>query len=110
MKAKVFIIFNRDKIFIYTTMALRDWVRNDGYIDSYPGPLPPLSQEERDKEVIMLVRDIQFQDIHSGGYNRFPTLYDVALANKGKNYIPVTDNTKLIQDPPNPNAFRNKNY
>lgn len=88
-------------------MALRDWVRNDGYVESYPVPSPPT---QRDEEFIMLVRDIQFQDIQNGSYNRFPTLYDVALANKGKNYIPVTDNTKLIQDPPNPNAFRNKNY
>ena len=88
-------------------MALKDWVRNDGYVESYPLPSPP---EQRVEEFIMLVRDIQYQDIQSGAYNRFPTLYDVALANKGKNYIPVTDNTKLIQDPPNPNAFRNKNY
>jgi hypothetical protein len=88
-------------------MALRDWVRNDGYVESYPVPSPP---PQRAEEFIMLVRDIQFQDIQTGAYNRFPTLYDVALANKGKNYIPVTDNTKLIQDPPNPNAFRNKNY
>jgi len=88
-------------------MALRDWVRNDGYVESYPVPSPPT---QRDEEFIMLVRDIQFNDIHSGAYNRFPTLYDVALANKGQNYIAVTNNTKLIQDPPNPNAFRNKNY
>jgi len=87
-------------------MALRDWVRSEGTVDSIPGPLP--SSGYRDEEFIMLVRDIQYQDIQSGAYNRFPTLYDVALANKGKNYIPVTDNTKLIQDPPDINALRNR--
>jgi len=90
-------------------MALKDWVRNDGYIGS-GGPLPSPSSDFRKEEFIMLVRDIQFQDITSGNYNRFPTLYDVALANKGKNYIPVTDNTRLIQDLPNPNSLRNKKY
>jgi len=88
-------------------MALRDWVRSDGYVESTPAPSSAFSNEE---EFIMLVRNIEFKDIQTGGYNRFPTLYDVALANKGKNYIPVTDNTKLIQDPPDPNSFRNKNY
>ena len=78
-------------------MALKDWVRNDGYVESYPVPSP---LPQREEEFIMLVRDIQFNDIKSGGYNRFPTLYDVALANKGRNYIPVTDNTKLLQDFP----------
>lgn len=89
-------------------MALKDWVRNDGFIGSIPGP--STSGGYRDEEFIMLVRDIQYQDITSGGYTRMPTLYDVALANKGKNYISVTDNTKLVQDPPNPNALRNKSY
>jgi len=84
-------------------MALRDWVRNDGFMDSYPSPSPSYRGDE---EFIMLVRDIQYQDIKNGGFNRFPTLYDVALANKGKNYIPVTDNSKLIQDPPNLNSLR----
>jgi len=85
-------------------MALKDWVRNDGYIESTPSPSQDLYRS--DEEFIMLVRDIQFQDVKFGAYNRFPTLYDVALANKGKTYIPVTDNTKLIQDPPNPNLVR----
>lgn len=84
-------------------MALRDWVRNDGVMNSTPGPS---NSYINDETFIMLVRDIQFQDVHSGVYNRFPTLYDVALANKGKNYIPVTDNTKLVQDPPNPKTLR----
>lgn len=84
-------------------MALKDWVRHDGYIDSYPGPSNTYSNDE---EFIMLVRDIQFQDVHSGVYNNFPTLYDVALANGNKNYIYVTDNTKLVQDPPNPNLYK----
>ena len=88
-------------------MALRDWVRNDGYVESLPAPSPPVY---RDETFIMLVRDIQYMDVKSGGYNAFPTLYDVALANKGKNYISVTDNSKLIQDPPNPNLFRRNNY
>lgn len=86
-------------------MALKDWVRNDGYIDSYPLPSDSVPYRS-DEEFIMLVRDIQFQDVKFGNYYRFPTLYDVALANKGKNYIPVTDNTKLIQDPPDPKLFR----
>ena len=88
-------------------MALRDWVRNDGFVESTPSPTYTYRNDE---EFIMLVRDIQYSDIQNGGYNRFPTLYDVALANKGKNYIPVTDNTKLIQDPPNPNLARRNNY
>ena len=88
-------------------MALRDWVRNDGYINSIPGTSP---QYRGDEEFIMLVRDIQYQDIKFGAYNRFPTLYDVALANQGKNYIPVTDNTKLVQDPPNMNANGKQTY
>ena len=90
-------------------MALKDWVRNDGYIVSIPAPSPPVAYRS-DEQFIMLVREIQYQDIKSGGYYNFPTLYDVALANKGKNYIPVTDNTKLIQDPPNPNLVRRNNY
>lgn len=88
-------------------MALKDWVRHEGTIDSTPGPLLPST----DEQYIMLVRNIQYQDVKMGGYNRFPNLYDVALANKGRNYIPVTDNTKLIQDPPNPalvNSLRKK--
>ena len=90
-------------------MALKDWVRNDGMINSIPGPLPP----NNDQEFIMLVRNIQYQDVKSGAYNRYPNLYDVASANKGKNYIPVTDNIKLIQDPPDPrlvNSFRKNNH
>jgi len=89
-------------------MGLYDWVRNDGYTDSYP--LPSQSTGNRDETFIMLVRDIQYQDVTSGAHNKFPTLYDVALANQGRNYIPVTDNTKLMQEPPNPNALRNKSY
>lgn len=84
-------------------MALKDWVRHDGYIDSYPGTSNTYSNDE---EFIMLVRDIQYQDIQSGVYNKFPTLYDVALANGNKKYIYVTDNTKLVQDPPNPNQYK----
>lgn len=89
-------------------MALKDWVRHEGTIESIPQPLPPGIPDET---FIMLVREIQFQDVKFGGYNRFPNLYDVALANKGKNYISVTDNTKLIQDPPDPrmvNSLRKK--
>lgn len=82
-------------------MALKDWVRNDGYVDSYP---LPSNTYRSDEEFIMLVRDIQYQDVQTGVYNRFPTLYDIALANGNKNYIYVTDNTKLVQDPPNLNT------
>ena len=91
-------------------MALKDWVRHEGDINSTPGPSPNIYQN--DEQFIMLVRDIQFQDIKFGVNNRFPTLYDVALANKGKNYIPVTDNSKLIQDPPNAaliNSYKKNN-
>ena len=91
-------------------MALRDWVRNDGYIASPSSPTPSQNTYRGDEQFIVLVRDIQYQDIQTGAYNRFPTLYDVALANKGRNYINVTDNTKLVQELPNPNALRNKNY
>ena len=86
-------------------MALRDWVRNDGYIESYPAPSTS-SVYVNDESFIMLVRDIQYNDVLNGSYYRFPTLYDVALNNRGRNYIPVTDNTKLIQDPPNPYRFK----
>lgn len=89
-------------------MALKDWVRNDGFINSTPESIP----QYREDSYILLIRDIQYQDIQNYSYTRFPTLYDIASANKGKNYIPVTDNTKLIQDPPNPamvNSFRKNN-
>jgi hypothetical protein len=76
-------------------MALKDWVRNDGYIESTPSPTPVYKSDE---QFIMLVRNIQYQDIQTGAFYKFPTLYDVALANEGRNYIPVTDNTKIIQD------------
>ena len=78
-------------------MALRDWARHEGTVDSYPAPQPSYNNDE---EFIMLVRDIQYQDVKTGVYNKFPTLYDVAMANGGRNYIPVTDNTKLVQDLP----------
>lgn len=85
-------------------MALKDWVRNDGYIDSIPGAYS--TPYRSDNDFIMLVRDIQYQDVKNGKYISFPTLYDVASANMGRTYIPITDNSKIIQDPPNPNAFR----
>jgi hypothetical protein len=91
-------------------MALKDWVRNDGFIESTPAPSSSATNYRSDEEFIMLVRDIQFQDVKFGNYYRFPTLYDVALANKGRNYIPVTDNTKLIQDPPNPNLLKKHTF
>jgi len=90
-------------------MALKDWVRHEGTIDSVPGPSTYV--DDNKETFIMLVRDIQFQDVKTGSYNRFPTLYDIATANKGRNYIPVTDNTKLIQNPPDPsvvNSMRKK--
>lgn len=91
-------------------MALKDWVRNDGFIEN-PNSPSPLHSYSNDESFIMLVRTIQYQDVKSGNYTRFPNLYDVASANKGRNYIPVTDNSKLIQDPPDPklvNSFRKK--
>ena len=91
-------------------MALKDWVRNDGFIAAPSSPTPSQNTYRSDEEFIVLVRDIQYQQIQSGEYRYFPTLYDVALANKGRNYINVTDNTKLVQELPNPNALRNKNY
>lgn len=84
-------------------MALKDWVRNDGFINTIPSSSPIYRSDE---EFIMLVRDIQYRDIQFGNYNRFPTLYDVALSNKGRTYIQITDNTKLVQDPPNLNSFK----
>jgi hypothetical protein len=84
-------------------MALKDWVRHEGEIASTPAPTYSYNNDE---SFIMLVRDIQYQDVKTGGYKKFPTLYDVAMANGGKTYIPVTDNTKLVQDPPNPKNFR----
>ena len=84
-------------------MALKDWVRHDGFVDSYPNVTNTYNGDE---EYIMLVRDIQYQDIQNGAYNKFPTLYDVALANNNRNYIYVTDNTKTIQDPPNLNNYK----
>lgn len=89
-------------------MALKDWVRHEGNIESVPEPSNSILN---DQQFIMLVREIQFQDVKTGAYNRFPNLYDVALSNKGRNYVPVTDNTKLIQDPPDPrlvNSLRKK--
>ena len=80
-------------------MSLYDWVRNEGEVDRTPG-LSYDTPFSNDESFVMLVRDIQYQDVRTGGYNKFPTLYDVAIANKGSNYIPVTDNSKLIQDPP----------
>ena len=64
-------------------MALQDWVRNDGYVNSTSSPTPTPSEYSGDEQFIVLVRDIQYQDVYSGAYTRFPTLYDVALANKG---------------------------
>ena len=90
-------------------MALKDWVRHDGFIENPSSP-PPLPYNS-DENFVMLVRTIQYQDVLNGSYTRFPTLYDIASANRGKNYIPVTDNTKLIQDPPDPrliNSIRKK--
>lgn len=86
-------------------MALKDWVRNDGYITSYPAPSPIYKSDE---SFIMLVREIQYQDFKYGAHNYYPTLYDVALANRGQTYINVEDNTKLVQDPPNPILFRRR--
>jgi hypothetical protein len=85
-------------------MALKDWVRHEGDINSFPRPR---DSYRGDDEFIMLVRNIQYQEVRNGSYNRFPNLYDVAFANKGRNYIPVTDNTRLIQDPPDVRNIRN---
>ena len=83
-------------------MALKDWVRHDGYINSTPS----ITTYNTDEEFIMLVRDIQFNDIKTGNFNKFKTLYDIGTANVGRNYIPVTDNNSLIQEPPNPNLLK----
>ena len=87
-------------------MALKDWVRNDGYIAAASSPTPSPNTYRSDEEFIMLVRDIQYQQVQSGEYRTFPTLYDIALANKGRNYINVTDNSKLQQDLPDINSNR----
>lgn len=82
-------------------MALRDWVRHEGDIN-----IPFYStSSDNNEDYIMIIRDIQYQDIQQGSYTKYPTLYDVAMANTGKNYIHVTDNTKLQQDPPKLNRY-----
>lgn len=91
-------------------MALQDWVRHDGYINSVPYTTSPGAH--REEEFIMLVRDIQFNDVKTGNYNRFKTLYDVALSSSGQHYIHITNNPNpnLIQEPPNLSNIRKKMY
>lgn len=55
----------------------------------------------RDESFIMLVRNIQYNDIVKNKYQSFNSLYDVAMSNGG-NYINITNNYKLKQDPPDP--------
>jgi hypothetical protein len=84
-------------------MALQDWVRHDGNINSVPYVTSPGGY--REEEFIMLVRDIQYQDVSSGRYNYFQNLYDIALSSN-KNYMHITDNKNSIKDPPNLNKLR----
>ena len=77
-----------------------DKFRWEGYVDSTPSPdIQP--SNGTDESFIMLVRNIQFRDVHSNAYKGFNSLYDVATSNKG-NYIDVNNNYQAVQDPPNP--------
>jgi hypothetical protein len=84
-------------------MALQDWVRHEGNINSVP--YTTNFSGTRDEQFIMMVRDIQYQDVNSGRYNYFQNLYDIALSNN-KNYMHITDNTNAIKDPPNLNNIK----
>jgi len=84
-------------------MALRDWVRHEGTVDS-----PTLGNQFdhlTDEQFIMLVRNIQYEDISKNRVQHFNSLYDVAMANPGS-YINITNNYKLRQEPPNPSQYK----
>ena len=82
-------------------MALRDWVRHEGPVNSSPNPQK--FDHLSDDKFIMLVRDIQYDDVSKGRVQHFNSLYDVAMSNPGS-YININNNYELHQNPPNPNV------
>jgi len=82
-------------------MALNDWVRHEGPLNTSPNP--EKFDHLSDEQFILLVRDIQYDDITKHKYTHFSSLYDVAMANSG-NYIPITNNYQLRQEPPDPSV------
>jgi hypothetical protein len=84
-------------------MAIQDWVRHEGPLNTSPNP--QRFDHLNDEQFILLVRDIQYDDISKGNYTKFNSLYDVAMSNSGS-YIPITNNYKLKQEPPNPSKYR----
>ena len=82
-------------------MALRDWVRHEGPVNSSPNPQK--FDHLSDEKFIMLVRDIQYDDVSKGRVQHFNSLYDVAMSNPGS-YININNNYELHQNPPNPNV------
>ena len=83
-------------------MALRDWVRHEGTVDSSPTPGSGFDHLT-DEQFIMLVRNIQYDDIVKNRVQHFNSLYDVAMTNPGS-YINVNNNYELQQSPPDPNV------
>ena len=81
-------------------MALQDWVRHEGPVNSSPNPQQ--FDHLNDEQFIMLVRDIQYDDIAKNRVQHFNSLYDVAMANPGS-YININNNYELRQTPPDPN-------
>ena len=84
-------------------MSLRDKFRWEGYVNNtLPTPIEAdyTNSLPNYETFIMITRDFQHQDISSGRYKAFNSLYDVAAKNKG-NYIEVNNNYQSIQDPPN---------
>jgi len=82
-------------------MALQDWVRHEGPVNSSPNPQK--FDHLSDDKFIMLVRDIQYDDISKGRVQHFNSLYDVAMSNPGS-YININNNYELHQNPPDPNV------
>ena len=87
-------------------MALRDWVRHEGPVNSSPNPQK--FDHLSDEKFIMLVRDIQYDDVSKGRVQHFNSLYDVAMSNSGS-YIPITNNFQLRQEPPDPTIINSHN-
>jgi hypothetical protein len=54
-----------------------------------------------DEHFILLVRTLQYDDVANHKYTNFNSLSDIAMSNSG-NYIPITNNYKLKQEPPDP--------
>jgi len=88
-------------------MALRDWVRHEGPVNSLPNPQQ--FDHLNDEQFIMLVRNIQYDDVYKGRVQHFNSLYDVAMSNPGS-YINVRNNYDLMQNsPPDPSVVNQYN-